>query len=148
MGEISKGRQPAEFLSTHPGHDTRITQLHEWMPEALALHQEYCTAPSGNAFEISKPCCEIIPGHIPRCRGIPNGSQFAAITSPFKVYEKDLIPFYGQRHREVPPHAEEEEKMSQASREDHGYRAIRLEVPHENSVVRPDTHDTVKTPVH
>lgn len=148
MGEMSQGRQSAEFLSTHPGHDTRITQLHKWMPEALALHQEYCTAPSGNAFEISKPCGGIISGHISRCWGLSNGSQFAAITSPFKIFEKDLILFYWQLHREVHPHAEEEEKMSQASREDHGYRAIRPEVPHENSVVPHDTPDTVKTPVH
>jgi len=35
MQEVSKG-QPPEFLSTHPGHGTRIKQLQEWMPEALA----------------------------------------------------------------------------------------------------------------
>ena len=34
MQEVSKG-QPPEFLSTHPGHETRIQQLEAWMPEAL-----------------------------------------------------------------------------------------------------------------
>ena len=34
MQEASKG-QPPEFLSTHPGHGTRIKQLQNWMPEAL-----------------------------------------------------------------------------------------------------------------
>ena len=35
MQEVSKG-QPPEFLSTHPGHETRIKQLEAWMPEALS----------------------------------------------------------------------------------------------------------------
>jgi predicted Zn-dependent protease len=34
----SGGQQPHEFLSTHPGHDTRIKRLTEHMPEALALY--------------------------------------------------------------------------------------------------------------
>lgn len=34
MEQISK-QQPPEFLSTHPGHGTRIKQLQEWLPEAL-----------------------------------------------------------------------------------------------------------------
>jgi metalloendopeptidase OMA1, mitochondrial len=34
MQQASKG-QPPEFLSTHPGHGTRIKQLQSWMPEAL-----------------------------------------------------------------------------------------------------------------
>ena len=38
MGQLSKG-QPPEFLSTHPGHDTRITHLQEWMPEALHYYR-------------------------------------------------------------------------------------------------------------
>lgn len=38
MGQLSKG-QPPEFLSTHPGHDTRITHLREWMPEALNYYR-------------------------------------------------------------------------------------------------------------
>ena len=27
--------QPPQFLSTHPSHSTRITQIEEWMPEAM-----------------------------------------------------------------------------------------------------------------
>jgi predicted Zn-dependent protease len=35
--QASKG-QPPEFLSTHPGHGTRIKQLEGWMPEALSYY--------------------------------------------------------------------------------------------------------------
>ena len=34
MEQLSKN-QPPEFLSTHPGHGTRIKQLEGWMPEAM-----------------------------------------------------------------------------------------------------------------
>jgi predicted Zn-dependent protease len=34
MEQVAKN-QPPEFLSTHPGHETRIKQLEGWMPEAL-----------------------------------------------------------------------------------------------------------------
>jgi len=37
MEQVSKG-QPPEFLSTHPGHGTRIKQMQEWMPEALSYY--------------------------------------------------------------------------------------------------------------
>jgi len=37
--ESMSGQQPSEFLSTHPSHGTRIQQLTEWMPEALALYE-------------------------------------------------------------------------------------------------------------
>jgi len=37
MEQLSKN-QPPEFLSTHPGHGTRIKQLEEWMPEALSYY--------------------------------------------------------------------------------------------------------------
>ena len=43
MGEVSKGKQPAEFMSTHPSHETRIKQFEEWMPEALALREQHCS---------------------------------------------------------------------------------------------------------
>ena len=33
------GGAPPEFLSTHPAHETRITDLKGWMPEALALYE-------------------------------------------------------------------------------------------------------------
>ncbi|MEC4888674.1 MAG: M48 family metallopeptidase [Nitrospira sp.] len=39
MAQLSAGGGPAEFLSTHPGHETRIQQLKKWMPEALAIYQ-------------------------------------------------------------------------------------------------------------
>jgi len=38
MEQLSKN-QPPEFLSTHPGHGTRIKQLEGWMPEALTHYQ-------------------------------------------------------------------------------------------------------------
>jgi predicted Zn-dependent protease len=41
----SSGGQPSEFLSTHPGHETRIKRLTEHMPEALALYQQANKAP-------------------------------------------------------------------------------------------------------
>jgi len=39
MGQISGGGAPSEFMSTHPSHETRITQLKKWMPEAMAIYQ-------------------------------------------------------------------------------------------------------------
>ncbi len=43
MGRTSKGA-PAEFMSTHPSHDTRIRQFEQWMPKALEIRQRYCTS--------------------------------------------------------------------------------------------------------
>lgn len=45
MAQASGGGGPAEFLSTHPGHETRIEQLKKWMPEALALYQRAARVP-------------------------------------------------------------------------------------------------------
>jgi len=42
MGEASAGRTPAEFMSTHPSHETRIRQFNEWMPEALEIRRQKC----------------------------------------------------------------------------------------------------------
>ena len=42
MGQASSGSQPSEFMSTHPSHGTRIRQLEEWMPEAMAIYQQHC----------------------------------------------------------------------------------------------------------
>jgi metalloendopeptidase OMA1, mitochondrial len=39
MGQMSGGGAPSEFMSTHPSHETRITQLKKWMPEAMAIYQ-------------------------------------------------------------------------------------------------------------
>jgi len=41
MGRASQGA-PAEFMSTHPSHATRIRQFQEWMPEALRIRAESC----------------------------------------------------------------------------------------------------------
>ncbi len=47
MQQLSAGGgAAAEFLSTHPGHDTRIQQLHQWMPEAMALYQKRTPLPA------------------------------------------------------------------------------------------------------
>ena len=40
MAEATKGQgQPPEYLSTHPGSDTRIEQIEEWLPEALEEYE-------------------------------------------------------------------------------------------------------------
>ncbi len=44
MGQMSQGKQPSEFMSTHPSHETRIKQFEEWMPEALALRDQHCNS--------------------------------------------------------------------------------------------------------
>jgi predicted Zn-dependent protease len=45
MQQSSGGNQPQEFLSTHPGHETRIKRLTEKLPEALALYDQTNKAP-------------------------------------------------------------------------------------------------------
>ncbi len=45
MGQMSGGGAPSEFMSTHPSHETRITQLKKWMPEAMAIYQSKPPAP-------------------------------------------------------------------------------------------------------
>jgi len=44
MAQASEG-QPMEFLSTHPGHETRISDLQSWMPEAMPIYQNASKAP-------------------------------------------------------------------------------------------------------
>jgi len=46
MEQMSSGKGPAEFLSTHPGHETRIEQLKKWMPEAMAIYQTKQAVPA------------------------------------------------------------------------------------------------------
>ena len=36
----SGGPSPPEFLSTHPSHATRISQLNGWMSEAMPLYRQ------------------------------------------------------------------------------------------------------------
>lgn len=41
MAQASQGgQQPAEFMSTHPSHDTRIQELTEHMPKAMEAYQQ------------------------------------------------------------------------------------------------------------
>ena len=47
MAKISQGA-PAEFMSTHPAHGTRIADLQGWMPEALSIYQSAQKAPVKN----------------------------------------------------------------------------------------------------
>ena len=35
MTKMSGGQQPPEFMSTHPSHETRISDLKGWIPEAM-----------------------------------------------------------------------------------------------------------------
>lgn len=44
MAEAAGGQSAPEFLSTHPGHGTRIEQLQAWMPQALAVQERFCGA--------------------------------------------------------------------------------------------------------
>ena len=39
MSAASGGEAPPEFMSTHPHHDTRINDLQEKMPKALAIYE-------------------------------------------------------------------------------------------------------------
>jgi predicted Zn-dependent protease len=55
MGRVGGG-QPAEFLSTHPSHDTRIQDLQARMPQAMELSQK--AHASGK-----NPQCESLAGH-------------------------------------------------------------------------------------
>ncbi len=52
MAQMSGGGGQAEFLSTHPGHDTRIDQLKEWMPEAMAIYQKRTPVPAALLPEV------------------------------------------------------------------------------------------------
>ena len=40
MERASQGRQPIEFMSTHPSHATRIQDLEKHMPQAMGLFQQ------------------------------------------------------------------------------------------------------------
>ncbi len=40
MEQASQGRQPLEFMSTHPSHATRIQDLEKHMPQAIGLFQQ------------------------------------------------------------------------------------------------------------
>jgi predicted Zn-dependent protease len=40
MEQATQGKQPIEFMSTHPSHATRIQDLEQHMPQAMALYQQ------------------------------------------------------------------------------------------------------------
>src|SRR4029077_598419 len=44
--ERTGGDGTPEFLSTHPGHGTRVKQLREWIPEATRLYDAASHAPN------------------------------------------------------------------------------------------------------
>lgn len=44
MAQASQGEQPAEFLSTHPSHETRIDDLRANLPKAMAIMRQAHTA--------------------------------------------------------------------------------------------------------
>ena len=54
MEKASGGSAPAEFLSTHPGHETRIHDLNQWMPEALRVRAELCGGAAGPPADASQ----------------------------------------------------------------------------------------------
>jgi len=56
-GSASSSLQPPEFISTHPGYDTRLTLFDMWMPEAL----ERFNKDGGNK-------CRAIRGEMKRAR--------------------------------------------------------------------------------
>lgn len=46
MEAASKGGSPPEFLSTHPGYQTRISNLQKWLPEAMTYYNSSTKAPN------------------------------------------------------------------------------------------------------
>jgi predicted Zn-dependent protease len=39
MESAGGGKAPPPFLSTHPSHETRASDLERWLPEALQFYQ-------------------------------------------------------------------------------------------------------------
>ena len=49
MGELSGGKAPPEWMSTHPASSTRAENFRRWMPEAVAEYERRCSGTrSGN----------------------------------------------------------------------------------------------------
>ncbi|MFI5322397.1 MAG: hypothetical protein ACHQ6U_02430 [Thermodesulfobacteriota bacterium] len=46
MPRLRGNPQPPEFLSTHPGYGTRISNLKKWLPEALPYYEQSQKAPN------------------------------------------------------------------------------------------------------
>ncbi len=47
MSQMSEGKAPPEFMSTHPSHGTRVQQLKELMPKALEIYHQSSAARGG-----------------------------------------------------------------------------------------------------
>ncbi len=54
MAQSSQGAPP-EFLSTHPANETRIKDLQEWMPEAMAIYDRAKKASVSELPKITPP---------------------------------------------------------------------------------------------
>ena len=54
MAQMPGGGAPAEFMSTHPSHETRIDQLKKWMPEAMAIYQKKPSMPPAELPSIGR----------------------------------------------------------------------------------------------
>ncbi len=52
MEQASGGKSQLAFLSTHPGHGTRIKQLEKWMEEAVPIYQAKQPAPNDELPQI------------------------------------------------------------------------------------------------
>ncbi|MCW5783682.1 MAG: M48 family metallopeptidase [Nitrospirales bacterium] len=68
MAAASDGAPP-EFLSTHPAHETRISDLTKWMPEAMELYEKAPKAPVANLPPIT-------PTPVQRPSQPPNAARF------------------------------------------------------------------------
>ena len=68
MAAASDGAPP-EFLSTHPAHETRISDLTKWMPEAMELYEKAPKAPVANLPPIA-------PTPVQRPSQPPNAARF------------------------------------------------------------------------
>lgn len=61
MQRTAGRNQPHEFLSTHPGHETRIKRLTEQLPEALALYTQADKAMVAKLPSIDSPTAYSAP---------------------------------------------------------------------------------------
>lgn len=50
MGELSGGKAPPEWMSTHPASSTRAENFRKWMPEAVEEYNRRCSGTSQNRF--------------------------------------------------------------------------------------------------
>ena len=52
MEQMNQG-QPPQFLSTHPSHGTRITQIEQWMPEAMRHYHPHAGTTAADLPHVS-----------------------------------------------------------------------------------------------